>query len=420
MGSAMIAAILSTGTELTRGELTNSNSCWLAAELTQLDTPVTTILTVGDHRGRIAEAFQQLSVDHDVVICTGGLGPTTDDLTSGALAVSAGVQLETHEPSLRAIRERLDKLGRVLTDSNAKQAELPAGSTALPNHAGTAPGFSLKLNRATVYCLPGVPVEMRAMFEASVKPRLLEARGQSSRQIILRTFGMAESAVNDALGKIEGSYNVTVGYRVHFPELAVKIVALRDTEAESWADARKAASAVRELLGPKVVFGEGDATLPGVLGELLRERGQKIGLAESCTGGSVSALLAEQSGISDVLVGAIVAYSNETKERVLGVPRELIGQHGAVSREVALSMAEGAIRALSCDVSLAVTGIAGPTGETLGKPVGTVHFAVAGPWGLRHHDRVFRWERTRVQRAAAFFGLNWLRCLLVDPDAEPI
>lgn len=418
--ASMIAAILSTGTELTRGELTNSNACWLAAELTDVDVAVVTILTVDDDCARIAEAFRRLSLDHDIIVCTGGLGPTTDDLTAEALARSAGVQLNTHEPSLRAISERLERVGRTLTDSNAKQARLPVGSVALPNSAGTAPGFSLKLNRAMVYCLPGVPSEMKVMFEASVKPRLLEERRQSCTQVVIRTFGMPESAVNDALSGIEHEYGVKIGYRVHFPELAVKVVALRDVEVTSSADAQKAAHAIRAILGSSVVFGEGDMTLPGVLGQSLRARRQTVGLAESCTGGSASALLAEQPGISDVLKGSIVAYSNEIKERVLGVPRELLDWHGAVSREVALAMAEGAVRKLGCDWSLAITGIAGPTGATPDKPVGTVHFGVAGPDGLRHHHRVFRWERTRIQRAAAFVGLNWLRCLLAEPNAEPV
>jgi len=415
----MIAAILSTGTELTRGELLNSNATWLAAELTLLDAKVTTILTVGDCEDRIAEAFQQLSLGHDVVVCTGGLGPTTDDLTAASLARAAGVGLETHEPSLLAIKNRLLAVGRSLTATNAKQADLPQGSIALPNTAGTAPGFSFRFNRATVYCLPGVPSEMKAMFEACVEPRL-EKAGQVCIQVVIRTFGMPESAVNDALRSVEGKFGVTLGYRVHFPELQVKVLAMRNSTREASELAGAAANAVCEILGSRVVYARGNATLPAVLGKMLRERQLRFGCAESCTGGSVSALLTEEPGISDVFVGSVVAYSNEVKERLLGVPGQLIAEHGAVSAAVALSMAEGARRALGCDWSLAITGIAGPTGETPSKPVGTVHFGVSGPNLSRHHHRVFHGERTRVQRAAAFSGLNWLRCLLDDPTAEPV
>jgi len=418
-GAFVIAGIFSTGTELTRGELHNTNASWLASELTQLNASVLTILTVDDHRERIRQAFLQLSSTHDFIVCTGGLGPTTDDVTAEALALAAGVRLVSHEPSLTAIRHRLERVGRTLTQSNAKQAQVPEGSVVLPNHTGTAPGFSLKLNRSTIYCLPGVPVEMKAMFEASVKPQLLQAHRRACTQVIIRTFGMPESAVNDALAGIEERRAVSIGYRVHFPELAVKVVALRDTEGESRAHAQAAARDVREVLGARVVLGEGDATLPGVLAQALRSRGERLGCAESCTGGAVSALITEQSGVSDVFVGSIVAYSNVIKEQVLGVPSELIERHGAVSREVALAMAEGARKALGCDWSLAITGIAGPTGETPDKPVGTVHLAVAGPSLLRHHCRLFPWDRNRVQRAAAFVGLNWVRCLLDDKSVDP-
>ncbi len=415
----MIAAILSTGTELTRGELENTNSSWIAAELTQLHVPVARIVTVDDNRERISEAFRQLAACHDLVVCTGGLGPTTDDVTAEALAIAAKVALEAHEPSLAAISKRLARLGRTMTESNAKQAQVPVGSEVLPNPKGTAPGFSLKLDQATVHCLPGVPLEMKAMFEASVLPMILASRRQTSAQIVVRTFGMPESAVNDALADIEAKYSVTLGYRVHFPELAVKVVAVGNSTEAATELATKAADDVCEILGHRVVYGRGDVNLPSVLGQLLRERGLRLGLAESCTGGLVSALLAEQPGISDVFAGGVVAYSNEVKRTLLGVPSELLDQHGAVSEPVAIAMAEGVRRHMGCDFGLAVTGIAGPTGATPHKPVGTVHFAIAGPHFTRHHHRVFGWDRVRVQRAAAFVLLNWLRCLLLDPNAEP-
>ena len=416
----MIAAILSTGTELTRGELENTNSSWIAAELTQLDVSVATILTVGDDRERISEAFRQLASGHDLVVCTGGLGPTTDDVTAEALAGAAAVPLETHEPSLIAIKARLARLGRALTESNARQARVPAGSEVLPNPKGTAPGFSLKLNRAMFYCLPGVPFEMKAMFDASVKPPILASMRRACSQIVIRTFGLAESAVNDALSEIEAKHPVTLGYRVHFPELAVKVVAVGDSQKDTTSLAAKAADDVCTILGDRVVYGRDNASLPQVLGQMLRERGLRVGLAESCTGGLVSALLAEQPGISDVFAGAVVAYSNEVKQKLLSVPTELLEQHGAVSEPVAIAMAQGVRRAINCDLGLSITGIAGPTGATADKPVGTVHFAIAGPDFVRHHHRVIGWDRTRVQRLSAFLALNWLRCLLLDPDAEPV
>ena len=416
----MIAAIVSTGTELTRGELENTNSSWIAAELTQLDVSVATILTVGDDRERISGAFRELAARHDLIVCTGGLGPTTDDVTAEGLALAANVPLQTHEPSLMAIKARLARAGRALTESNARQARVPAGSEVLPNPKGTAPGFSLKLARAEVCCLPGVPFEMKAMFAASVVPRLLASARRACSQIVIRTFGMAESAVNDALSEVEAKHPVTLGYRVHFPELAVKVVALADTQKDATVVAAMAADDVCAILGERVVYGRNDATLPAVLGQMLRERGLRLGLAESCTGGLASALLAEQPGISDVLAGAVVAYSNEVKRELLGVPGDLIDEHGAVSEPVAIAMAKGVRRVIGSDFGLGITGIAGPTGGSAEKPVGTVHFAIAGPDFVRHHRRVFVWDRIRIQRISAYFVLNWLRCLLLDPQAEPL
>ncbi len=296
---------------------------------------------------------------HDIVVCTGGLGPTTDDVTAEGLALAANTELETHEPSLIAIRARLTQSGRSITASNAKQARVPLGCSVIPNCLGTAPGFSLKLNRAIVYCLPGVPTEMKAMFGSSVAPEILRGHRPAHVQIVIHTLGMAESAVNDALSGIEAKYGVTLGYRVHFPELAVKVIARAGFRAEASDRAENAASAVSALLGDAVVFGRDDANLPSVLVQMLRVRGLRLGIAESCTGGLVSTLLTEQPGVSDVFAGAVVAYSNEVKRKLLGLPAELIDEYGAVSEPAALAMAEGTRRALHCDVGLAITGIAG-------------------------------------------------------------
>ncbi len=414
----MIAAILSTGTELTRGELLNSNATWLAAELVERGVEVTTIETVADSVERITAAFGRLSASHDLVVCTGGLGPTTDDLTAECLARACGVELEPHEASLRAITEILARLGRSLTDSNAKQALLPKGSRALPNAHGTAPGFTVHLNRARVFCLPGVPSEMKPMFEAHVASLLDSGPGSSLVQLVLRTVGLAESSVSEALGDIEERYGVLLGYRVHFPELAVKVTARREAPGAARQAAETAAEEVRKRLGAYAIFGQGTDTLPGVVKNTLQSREQRLALAESCTGGLTSALLTSVPGASDVFAGAVIAYANEVKHRLLDVPREILESQGAVSEASAIAMAEGARRAMRCDWGLSITGIAGPGGETPQKPLGTVHFAVCGPGLVRHQRRVLPGERERVQRAAAFLALNWLRCILDDPRAE--
>ena len=414
----MIAAILSTGTELTRGELLNSNATWLAQELAQLGVEVTAIDTVDDHVNRIAAAFRRLSLSHDLVVCTGGLGPTTDDLTAEGLARAADVELEAHEPSLRAIKTRLAQFGRQLTDSNAKQAFLPRGSQAIANSHGTAPGFTLTLQRAHIYCLPGVPAEMKSMFTANVAPTLVREDREHIVQIVLRTVGMPESGVNDRMEGIASTFGVTLGYRAHFPELAVKVIA-RDRSANAATEAaERATAAIYERLGNEYIYGRDDDTLQSVLASALRAKRLKLAIAESCTGGHASALLTSVPGISDVFVGSVVAYANEVKQAILGVPQRLLESHGAVSEPAALAMAEGVRRRLDSDWGLAITGIAGPTGATPDKPLGTVHFALSGPGVLRHQHHVFRWERARVQRLAAFLALNWLRCSLGHSEAE--
>ena len=414
----MIAAILSTGTELTRGELLNTNATWLAVELVLLGVEVTRIETVDDDVERITDAFRGLSLSHDIVVCTGGLGPTTDDVTAESLAKACSVELETHEASLCAIAERLKSLGREMTTSNAKQALLPRGSRALPNACGTAPGFVKALNRAQIYCLPGVPAEMKLMFTSLIAPALVNARQQPLVQIVLRTLGLAESRVNDILQDIAAEYGVTLGYRVHFPELAVKIVARRDSASAANMVAERAVQEVRRRLGSRAVYGQGEETLPEVLRRALSDKGQRLAIAESCTGGQASALVTSAAGASDIFTGAVVAYANEIKHDLLGVPANVLELNGAVSEPAALAMAEGVRRTFKCDWGLSITGIAGPGGATAAKPLGTVHFAASGPGVLRHQRRVIPWDRPRVQRMAAFLSLNWLRCLLDDPTAE--
>lgn len=413
----MIAAILSTGTELTRGELNNTNSTWIAEELTLVGIEVATILTVDDNTERIAEAFEALSHKHDCVICTGGLGPTTDDVTAAALAQACRVELECDEVSLLAIEARLQRLGRAMTPSNARQAQLPKGSMRIPNANGTAPGFSIALNGSLVFCLPGVPDEMKPMFSESVLVELQEKRERCVAQVVLRTLGLAESAVNDSLAGIAEEFGVTLGYRVHFPELAVKVISRGASQDAALAVANCAADRVLARLGSQAVFGRGNATLPEVVATRLRSQGLKLAVAESCTGGQVCSLLTGVAGVSDVFMGGVVAYANDVKRAVLGVPAETLQRHGAVSPETAVAMAEGVRSRLCADFGLAITGIAGPTGGTKEKPLGTVHFAVVGPGLSRHQHRLFLWDRSRIQRASTYLVLNWLRCLLDDPEA---
>jgi len=406
----MTAAVLCIGTELTRGEIVNTNASWLSEELTDAGLEVTAIEAIPDTRQLIVDTLRRLSAQHLVVVCTGGLGPTTDDITSECVAEVLGVPLVRDEASLDAIRTRMEKFGRVMAESNKKQADFPRGAAILPNRKGTAPGFSVQLGHSRAFFMPGVPREMKTMFGELVTPALAPFVREGMHQVRMKTFGMTESGVNDKLAGVEAEHGVTLAYRAHFPEIEVKVLA-RGADAET--RARAAADAVVARLGPDVVYGEGDVTFAEQLGKLLVERKLTLSVAESCTGGTVGRLLTERSGSSDFFVGGVISYANSAKEALLGVPAALLAEHGAVSANVARAMAEGALRALGSDLALALTGVAGPTGGTADKPVGLVHFAVATAAGTSDRQMVFPGSRTQVRDLAAFAGLALVRKVIL-------
>lgn len=406
----MSAAVLCIGTELTRGEIVNTNASWLAEELTDRGIEVGAIETIADDRPLIVETLHRLSAKHLVIVCTGGLGPTTDDITSECVAEALGVPLVRDEASLAAIRTRMEKFGRVMAESNKKQADFPTGARVLENRKGTAPGFQVALGHAQAFFMPGVPREMKSMFGEQVAPALEPFVKGQMFQVRLKTFGMTESAVNDRLAGIEAEHAVTLAYRAHFPEIEVKVLA-RGSDCP--ARARAAADAVIARLGLDVVYGEGDVTFAQQLGKLLVERKLTLGVAESCTGGTVGRLLTERGGASDFFVGGVICYANRVKEGLLGVPAPLLAEHGAVSAPVARSLAQGALAELGSDLGLALTGVAGPSGGTADKPVGLVHFAVASLAGISDRQMVFPGSRTQVRDLAAFAGLSLVRKVLL-------
>ncbi|HTJ85312.1 MAG TPA: competence/damage-inducible protein A [Polyangiaceae bacterium] len=403
----MGVAILSIGTELTRGEIVDTNSAWLAATLTEAGFEITACHTVGDDAERIVALLQRVGAEHRVVIVTGGLGPTSDDLTSLCAARAAGTELVRNDEALAAIRRRVESRGRSVTPLHEKQADIPRGAELLPNADGTAPGYSLHIGGASAFFLPGVPREMKRMFAEQVLPRLRPEAPNDSFVVRLRTFGLPESAAAQLLEGLDTA-DVTLGYRVHFPELDVKIQARASSLVEARSHAHEVAAKVRDLLGD-AVYGEGDDSLPSITGRALRAKGWRLALAESCTGGLISHLLTSFPGASDFLVGAAVTYANSAKTRLLGVSEDTLRGHGAVSAEVAAEMAQGARRLCEVDVGLAVTGIAGPAGGTATKPVGLVYWAVAHPGGTVVRERVFPGDRNEIQLHAAYSALDLAR-----------
>ena len=419
----MTCAVFSIGTEITRGELVNTNAAWLATGLTELGFEIVEHCAVDDDKARIMSALSRLAGTCKIVVCTGGLGPTTDDLTTDAVASAIGVGLRRDEATLEHIRRRFEKLGRTMSDSNAKQAEFPEGATILPNPIGTAPGFMVESGGALAFFMPGVPREMRRMFEDHVVPRIRALAPNDRHQIRYRTFGLPESVVGEKLSGIEATFpGVTIGYRAHFPEIEVKVLARMpgpasrrpgavlplDPQAIVRDLAERAAAEVAARLGD-IVYGDGDDTFAGVVGRALRTRGWTLAIAESCTGGLVGHMITKEAGASDYLLLDAVTYANSAKQSVLGVDEDVLRGHGAVSPECAARMAEGARRVSGSDVALAITGIAGPGGASDNKPVGLVYFAIATKDGTEVKERRFNGERAWIQTLASYVGLQMVR-----------
>jgi nicotinamide-nucleotide amidase len=406
----MTAAILSIGTELTRGELTNSNASWLGDQLTQLGFDVVEHVSIDDDEGRIVETIERLSRRVRVVVATGGLGPTTDDLTTVAVAKAAGVGMFRDQASLAKIRRRWEARGLEMPSSNEKQADFPEGATILDNAEGTAPGFACAIGDARFFFMPGVPREMKRIFGDSVVAAIADTVTRTTHQVHLRSFGLTESQTQELLNGLEEEHpGVTLGYRASFPEIEVKIFARGETEVDAEKRVRAATEAVRERLGD-AVYGDRDDTFPAAVGRILRRKKLKLALAESCTGGMIGAMVTSVPGSSDYLLFDAVTYSNASKTDLLGVSPELMRAHGAVSSEVAAAMAEGALRVSEADLAVSVTGIAGPGGGTEAKPVGTVWFglAVRGEETISKTRRLMG-DRERIRTLAAYIALEIVR-----------
>lgn len=403
----MTAAVLSIGTELTRGELINSNAAWLSDQLTALGFEVREHLTVDDDVPRIVEAILRASEKHEVVVSTGGLGPTTDDLTSEAAAKALGVAL-TRDPATVARLEKLSAwYGRALPPNNLKQADFPAGADILANDEGSAPGFAIALGKARLFFMPGVPREMKHIFASRIVPRIAALAERTSHQLHFRTFGMTESALGQALDGVEAQFpGLIIGYRASFPEVEIKLLARAHDGALAAQLAERASEEVKRRVG-HVIYGDRDDSYPSAVGRTLRERGLTLAVAESCTGGMIGAMLTSVPGSSEYLLFDAVTYSNAAKSGVLGVSEETLRGHGAVSEECALAMVRGVLRCAAADIGVSVTGIAGPGGGSDEKPVGTVWIGVGNRAGWLSARRfLFRGDRERIRTMSAYMALR--------------
>lgn len=369
--------ILSIGTELTMGQTVDTNAAWLSARLAAVGILCEQHVTVSDDLEPIHRAISTACRDADLVLITGGLGPTDDDLTRQALADAMGVTLELHPPSLERIAAFFAARNRTMSPANRVQAMFPRGASPIENTCGTAPGIHARVNNTEVYSMPGVPREMTTMFDRDILPQIRQfGGGRACAQRILRSFGGAEAEIGERIADLmKRGRNPTVGTSAADLIISIRINALASSPDEA---AQLADADVREVkarLG-HWVFGEGDDTLQSVVGRLLIESGRTISTAESCTGGLIAKRLTDVPGSSAYLMQGFVTYSNQAKHALLGVPTALIEQHGAVSAEVARAMAEGCRKVSGTDIAIAVTGVAGPSGGTAAKPVGLVYIGM--------------------------------------------
>ena len=401
--------ILSVGTELLLGNIANTDAQTLSQGLSELGLNVYYHTVVGDNPQRAREAVAIAKKRADIIITTGGLGPTCDDLTKNVLAEAFGKKLVFDEPSAERIRSYFAKTKRPMTDNNLQQAMLPEGCTVLANDWGTAPGCAFQAEGVHVIMLPGPPSECRPMFQYRAKPYLQSLSEGVIASHTLKLFGIGESAMEAQLrDQMNAMSNPTLAPYAKEGECELRVTAKAPTDAEAQALLKPTVEQVKALFGSKV-YGVDVSSLEEVVEGLLREKGMTIGVAESCTGGLMAKRLTDVAGASQVFLGGIVSYTNQVKAGMLHVPQHLLDQFGAVSPEVALAMAEGARKALGCDIALATTGVAGPDNDDWDNEVGTMFVAIATPDGthvrpLKLGSRPVR-ARLRTQTAHHAFDL---------------
>jgi nicotinamide-nucleotide amidase len=409
--SASIAEILTIGDEVLRGEIVDSNKAYLSDRLLQLDIECHYQTSVRDDVADMTDAFLRAVGRSGVVLVSGGLGPTRDDLTAKVLADTFGRELRLDDASLEAIRGFFASVGREMAENNAKQAYFPDRADVLPNPIGTAPGFAIEERGTLIFCLPGVPRELHLMMDQQVVPRL-EARGRGSAHVVrtalLRTFGVGESSLDADLKDIATGSDVSLGFRTSFPDNFLRPTARGATPEVAEARLGELVIAIRERLGA-VIYSEEDENLETVVGRLLRECGQSIAVAESCTGGLIAEKVTDVPGSSAYFLGGVVAYSNAAKVALLDVSQAELDEHGAVSEPVARAMAEGVRARFGANIGVATTGISGPDGGSDEKPVGFVCIALSNRDGTHVESFVFPLDRTRHRALTSQVALDWVR-----------
>jgi len=412
----MKIGILTIGNELMNGRITDANASFIAREINLQGWHVEAIMSVGDDFASIKNRLDYLLSMTDTVICSGGLGPTADDITTAAIAQAFGLPLYTDENVLNFIKDIFTKFNFRWVENNAKQAMFPKGAEIIPNSRGTAPGFALPVGGKFIFVIPGVPAEAKLMVTNGVIPALRQHFPQDEQYIVkqtIKTFGLSEAAVDERVKDIDfDSLGVNIGFYPVFPENHIVLIAQSKNQNEAKKNLQKAQDEVSSRV-QDYIFAYGEQALEEVIACLLTEKKLTIAVAESCTGGLITNRLTDVSGSSDYLERGLVTYSNAAKISMLGVPAKVIEKHGAVSEETARLMAEGVRKLAGTDLGISSTGIAGPTGGTKEKPVGTVYIALADSKQTICRHYAYRWDRKRnkevFSEAALFLLKNYLQ-----------
>lgn len=406
----MKAAILAVGSELLGTDRLDTNSLRLTQLLERYGVRLRQKCVVGDSVADVCEELRALVAKHDLVLVTGGLGPTADDVTREAASQALGRGLRLDEDVLATLQRRFREHGREMPSVNRRQAEVIEGAALIRNRRGTAPGMRIEGEGSTLFLFPGVPVELEGMIESDLEPWLAErSGGEGSETVTIKVACLPESVVEERIAPAYGEFgreNITILFSPG--EIRLRSTA-RGPEAERRRRLDDMAARLRELAGDAVFCSREEDTLEGVVGELLRQAGASLTVAESCTGGLLAERITRVPGSSDYFLGGAVTYTDELKSQVLGVPGEMLREHGAVSEPVARAMAEGVRRVFRSDYGIGITGVAGPGGGSEAKPVGTVHVALAGPRGVEHKRIRFPGDRERVRMQSAQLALDLLR-----------
>lgn len=412
----MKAEIITVGTEILLGDILNTNCRYLSRELAAMGIEMYYQITVGDNEERLLKTLEESLNRSDIVICTGGLGPTEDDITKEVCAKYFGYELELHKPSLDAMIERFKHMNRVPTKNNEKQAYFPKEAYILKNDNGTAPGCIMEKEGKMIVVLPGPPKEMESMFENYVKPYLSKLTDDVIESEVLRIIGVGESKVeNDILDIIDSQTNPTIATYAKGYECTLRITAKAKSVEEAKELIKPMSDEMKRRFGQSL-YPTGETSIEEVVAKMLVENNLKIAVAESCTGGMVSASLINYPGISSVFMEGCVTYSNEAKMKSLGVKKETLDVYGAVSDNCAKEMASGVAARYNTNVGIATTGIAGPGGGTDEKPVGLVYFGIYINGKVITKKYVFNGDRQGIRERATRTILNDLRLELLNME----